>query len=66
MSGQEGDVAQLVQTEMEHLGYDDVSVDDYGNVIGHIIGGDGPTLMLNGHIDHVDPGDEAGWALSAV
>ncbi|MFQ5578706.1 MAG: M20 family metallopeptidase, partial [Anaerolineae bacterium] len=59
--GHEEAAARLVQTEMRRLGYDDVTVDSYGNVIGQVKGGPGPTLMLNGHIDHVDPGDKTGW-----
>ena len=60
-SGQEGDVAELVRAEMERLAYDDVEVDAVGNVRGHIAGGDGPALMLNGHMDHVAPGNAADW-----
>lgn len=61
MPGQEGAVAALVQAEMERLGYDEVWVDEVGNVIGRIAGGDGPSLMLNSHMDHVDAGDPARW-----
>jgi succinyl-diaminopimelate desuccinylase len=61
-SGAEGEVAALVRAEMERLGYDGVWIDEAGNVIGRIAGGDGPSLMFNGHIDHVDAGDPARWA----
>lgn len=61
MPGQEGAVAALVRAEMERLGYDEVWIDEVGNVIGQIAGGDGPSLMLNGHMDHVDAGDPARW-----
>jgi succinyl-diaminopimelate desuccinylase len=61
MSGQEGDVAALVRAEMERLGYDEVWIDRAGNVVGRLVGGDGPSLMFNGHIDHVDAGDPARW-----
>lgn len=61
MPGQEGQVAALVRAEMERLAYDDVRVDEAGNVIGRIAGGDGPALMFNGHMDHVDPGDPDRW-----
>ena len=61
LPGQETAIARLVQAKMQRLGYHDVSTDRYGNVIGLFRGGDGPTVMLNGHLDHVDPGDEAGW-----
>ena len=36
LSGQEARVAQLVQDWMSTLGYDEVQVDKYGNVIGKI------------------------------
>jgi succinyl-diaminopimelate desuccinylase len=60
-SGKEADVAALIQAEMQSLGYDAVWVDAAGNVIGRIDGGDGPSLMLNGHMDHVDAGDRSHW-----
>lgn len=61
LSGREGDAAALIESEMARLGYDEVWVDEVGNVIGRIAGGDGPSLMLNGHMDHVDSGDPARW-----
>ncbi len=61
MPGEEGDIAAVVKKEMEELGYDKVWIDRTGNVIGKINGGDGPPIMLNGHIDHVDPGPPDGW-----
>jgi succinyl-diaminopimelate desuccinylase len=62
LPGHEGELASLIQVEMEHLGFDQVSTDEVGNVIGWVYGGDGPILMLNGHMDHVHPGDPARWA----
>jgi len=62
LSGSEGDVAQLCLNEMKKLGYDEVFIDDIGNVVGIIKGtGDGPNIMFNSHMDHVDPGDESNW-----
>jgi putative selenium metabolism hydrolase len=61
LPGQEGEVAAAVETEMKALDYDKVWTDEAGNVIGKIEGGDGPTVLLNGHIDHVDPGPAEGW-----
>lgn len=61
MSGQEAAVASLIKAEMERLGYDQVWMDPAGNVIGHIQGSDAPSLMLNGHIDHVAAGDPDHW-----
>jgi len=61
LSGEEGTIAQIIQEKMKTLGYDDVSTDSYGNVIGQIKGAGGNSIMLNGHMDHVDPGDEKSW-----
>ena len=60
-SGQESEVADLIRAEMGRLGYDKAWIDQAGNVIGWVEGGDGPSLMLNGHMDHVDAGDPAHW-----
>jgi succinyl-diaminopimelate desuccinylase len=61
LPGQEGLLAALLQEEMAHLEYDRVWVDAAGNVIGLVRGRNGPSLMLNGHMDHVDAGDPALW-----
>jgi succinyl-diaminopimelate desuccinylase len=62
LPGQEGDVAGLVLTEMQSLGYDEVSQDEAGNVIGKVRGrGEAPAVMFNTHLDHVDPGDSSAW-----
>ena len=61
LSGQEGDVAALIQTEMKRLDYDEIWTDQVGNVIGRIKGEGGPSLMFNGHMDHVDAGDPDRW-----
>jgi putative selenium metabolism hydrolase len=63
MPGEEGAIARLVQQEMEALGYDEVWIDEAGNVIGLIRGeGLAPGLMFNTHLDHVDAGDPSAWA----
>lgn len=60
--GEEGEIAELVRQEMERLGYHEVHADEAGNVIGRIRGrGNGPTVMLNTHLDHVDAGDPEDW-----
>lgn len=61
-SGEEAEVAARVEREMKDLGYDEVRVDEVGNVIGRIVGsGDGATVMLCSHLDVVDAGDEGSW-----
>lgn len=54
-------MASLIQAEMKRLDFDEVSTDPVGNVIGQVYGGEGPSLMFNGHMDQVDPGDLDGW-----
>lgn len=62
LPGEEGDVAALIRAEMERLGYDKVWADDWGNVVGLLRGrGAGRSVMFNGHMDHVDPGDPKDW-----
>ena len=63
MSGQEAAVAKLTVQKMEALGYDDAYIDGAGNAVGLVKGEDpdAPVLMLNSHLDHVDPGDLSEW-----
>lgn len=61
MPGAEEAMARLVAKEMKDVGFDAVEQDGAGNVVGTIRGGSGPVLMLNGHMDHVSPGDEKAW-----
>lgn len=61
LSGEEGNVAQKIIAELKRLEFDDVWTDDVGNIIGKINGGLGPAVMLNGHMDIVDPGPSEGW-----
>src|SRR4051794_15657923 len=63
LPGQEGDVAALVNAEMQALGYDEVRVDEAGNVIGRVRATSTPTderprrsIMFNTHMDQVDVG----------
>ena len=60
--GGEEEVAGLVRDEMEDLGYDEVRVDDAGNVLGLVAGrGEAPAVTFNTHLDHVDAGDPQAW-----
>jgi putative selenium metabolism hydrolase len=63
MSYEEADIANLIAAELQHLAFDEVSIDAAGNVIGRIYGQDRqlPALVLNTHLDHVDPGDLDLW-----
>ncbi len=65
MSFEETVIAQLITAELEHLGFDEAWIDEMGNVNGRIKGTD-PTLgaiVLNTHLDHVDPGEPTLWSV---
>jgi putative selenium metabolism hydrolase len=56
LSGEEQPAAVFYSDLLRRLGYDRVEIDDKSNVLGWIGGsGRGPTVMLNGHLDHVSP-----------
>ena len=63
MPGEEAALAALVAEELHALGYDEVWGDEAGNVYGRLHGADRslPALVLNTHLDHVDPGDPSLW-----
>ncbi len=60
-STREGPLAERIVAEMKRLGFRDVRVDRVGNVIGWVGGEEGPTLMLNGHMDTVRVSDAQAW-----
>jgi succinyl-diaminopimelate desuccinylase len=62
LPGAEGDVAERVRQEMERLRFNDVWIDDVGNVIGRIRGrARTPAVMLSCHLDVVDIGERESW-----
>ncbi|MCS7261684.1 MAG: YgeY family selenium metabolism-linked hydrolase, partial [Anaerolineae bacterium] len=50
-SGAEKEAAERLKQEMERLGFDDVWIDQVGNVVGRIGPGRGPKLLFDGHLD---------------
>ncbi|SHK64696.1 YgeY family selenium metabolism-linked hydrolase [Desulforamulus aeronauticus] len=61
-SGEEQGVVQVLQENMEALGFDEVTVDRYGNIIGCIKGKrPGKKLLFDGHIDTVPATNAAEW-----
>lgn len=59
--GKEGAVVARIRDEMESLGYDEVRVDEMGNLLGRI--GSGPrVLAIDGHCDTVGPGERERWS----
>jgi putative selenium metabolism hydrolase len=62
LSGQEGDLARLIEQKMLALGYDEVSIDAMGNVLGRV--GDGPqSILFDSHMDTVAVTDLEKWEL---
>jgi acetylornithine deacetylase/succinyl-diaminopimelate desuccinylase-like protein len=63
MPREEANLAELIAREMQHLEFDQVWIDEIGNVSGKILGRDQSqgALVLNSHLDHVDPGDPGFW-----
>ncbi len=59
--GQEGAVAALIMQEMQRLGFDHVTMDRAGNVIGSIGTAEGPLLMFNAHMDTVTVSQANAW-----
>ncbi len=60
VTGEEGNAARFVRDRMVALGYDQVSIDDWGNVIGTV--GNGPvTVLFDSHLDTVQADRGAGW-----
>ena len=61
LSGHEDKVAKILEAEMKKLEFDEVFIDDMGNVIGRISSGKGPKICYNGHMDHVPVGELKNW-----
>lgn len=62
LTGEEKDFSEILLSELKALGYDEAFRDDWGNIVGIVYGTeDGPTIMYNGHLDHVDVGDPSEW-----
>jgi putative selenium metabolism hydrolase len=62
-SGQEDGVVNLMKETFHELGYDEVFVDAYGNILGRIQGKrPGKVLLFDGHIDTVPVPDESKWS----
>ncbi len=59
-SGQEEQAARFIAARMQALGYDEVRIDRYGNVLGRI--GDGEkAILFDSHLDTVQVFDEQQW-----
>jgi putative selenium metabolism hydrolase len=61
VSGEEEAAIRLVETEMRELGFDEVRVDSAGNAIGVVGRGNGPRLLIDGHIDSIPLHSKDRW-----
>jgi len=62
-SGQEEKVVDVVKSAFLQLGFDEVLVDTYGSVIGHIQGNrPGKKLLFDGHLDTVPVPEPSDWS----
>ncbi len=63
MTYQEQALAAQIAGELGRLDYDEVWSDDCGNVYGRVAGRERGlgAVVLNTHLDHVDPGDPSLW-----
>ena len=59
-SGQEEQVARFIASKMEALGYDEVNIDRFGNVLGRIGNGE-KVILFDSHTDTVKVFDEDLW-----
>jgi putative selenium metabolism hydrolase len=53
VSGDEEAAVRLVTAAMEAAGFDEVRIDGAGNAVGVVRGGNGPRVLLDGHIDSI-------------
>lgn len=60
-SGAEGPATEVLASAMREYGFDEVFIDSAGNAVGRFLRGEGPHVMLNGHVDTVPLGDESLW-----
>ena len=59
-SGQEEQIARFIASRMETLGFDEVRIDRYGNVLGRVGNGE-RVILFDSHSDTVSVTDEDQW-----
>jgi putative selenium metabolism hydrolase len=65
LSGQEEQIIRDIAQKMNALGYDEVSIDAMGNVLGRI-GSGSKTILFDSHVDTVAVTDEEQWDVPPV
>jgi len=62
LSGREKEAAYYIRDTLNGLGVDSIVIDELGNVIAKIEGSSSKNpIILEGHIDHVEPGSKDLW-----
>jgi putative selenium metabolism hydrolase len=61
-SGEEGDAIKFIKEKMISLGYDEVNIDRYGNVVGRVGSGE-KVILFDSHIDTVRVNDGDLWEM---
>jgi len=62
LSGEESGAVGVLKTFMQRHGFDDIRIDSYGSIIGHIQGKHpGPSVLFDGHLDVVPVPDPEKW-----
>lgn len=64
-TGKEGDAARALLEEMQRIGFDEVYIDQIGNVVGRI-GAGKTTILYDAHMDTVSPGDALHWGFDPI
>jgi putative selenium metabolism hydrolase len=59
-SGQEQEIIRFIEQRMKSLGYDQVTIDSMGNILGRI-GNGGKSILFDSHVDTVEVNDEMDW-----
>lgn len=59
--GNERAAVELAAQQMEDLGYDEVVVDRFGNLLGRVGPEEGPALVVDGHIDTIPVHAQERW-----
>ncbi|TSA18574.1 YgeY family selenium metabolism-linked hydrolase, partial [bacterium] len=62
LSSQEEEVVSRIKQEMEACGYDEITIDPMGNILGRI-GKGRHIIALDAHVDTVDVGNPANWTI---
>ncbi len=62
ISGNEAAVIERIRQEMQYLGYDNIRVDPFGNLLA-TVGSGSKIIAFDGHCDTVDVGNPANWSV---